>query len=170
MSRQPCAAGLLAGFLFAAPAEAATWKAANAAETATPVKHLVVIFNENVSFDHYFATYPNAANPPGEPMFTAAPGTPKVNNLVSAGLLTNNPNFTNKTNGGDAAEPFRLDRTQAATADQNHGYTAEQRAYNGGKADLFPRYTGRATPGGVGAFSTRGEVMGYYDEIGRAHV
>src|SRR5262249_16087270 len=27
--------------------------------TATPIKHLVVIFNENRSFDHYFATYPN---------------------------------------------------------------------------------------------------------------
>ena len=25
---------------------------------ATPIKHLVVIFQENVSFDHYFATYP----------------------------------------------------------------------------------------------------------------
>ncbi|HYU74337.1 MAG TPA: hypothetical protein VEL31_16835, partial [Ktedonobacteraceae bacterium] len=29
-----------------------------APKTATPVKHLVVIFQENVSFDHYFATYP----------------------------------------------------------------------------------------------------------------
>ena len=38
------------------------------------------IFQENVSFDHYFATYPKAANPPGEPTFTAAAGTPKVNN------------------------------------------------------------------------------------------
>ena len=28
--------------------------------------HRVVIFNENVSFDHYFATYPKAANIPGE--------------------------------------------------------------------------------------------------------
>ena len=28
--------------------------------TATPIKHLVVIFQENVSFDHYFGTYPNA--------------------------------------------------------------------------------------------------------------
>jgi len=26
--------------------------------TATPIKHLVVIFQENVSFDHYFGTYP----------------------------------------------------------------------------------------------------------------
>ena len=52
-----------------------------AVPTATPIKHLVVIFNENVSFDHYFATYPEATNPPGEPAFTAAPGTPAVDNL-----------------------------------------------------------------------------------------
>ena len=97
-----------------------------AVPTATPIKHLVVIFQENVSFDHYFATYPKATNPPGEPAFTAAPGTPRVDNLTAANLLSNNPNFTNKENGSDAAEPFRLDRTQASTADQNHAYTAEQ--------------------------------------------
>ncbi|HML10284.1 MAG TPA: phospholipase, partial [Stellaceae bacterium] len=34
--------------------------AAESAATVTPIKHLVVIFQENVSFDHYFATYPNA--------------------------------------------------------------------------------------------------------------
>jgi phospholipase C len=134
-----------------------------AAKTATPIKHLVVIFQENVSFDHYFATYPKAANPPGEPAFTAAPNTPQVNNLATANLLTNNPNFTNKENGAAAAEPFRLDRTQAATADQNHAYTAEQQAYSGGKADLFPKHTGKGTPGGAGAFGTKGLVMGYYD-------
>ncbi len=134
-----------------------------AAATATPIKHLVVIFNENVSFDHYFATYPKAANPPGEPSFIAAPGTPAVDNLATAHPLTGNPNFTNKENGADAAEPFRLDRTQANTADQNHAYTAEQQAYDGGRADLFPKYTGKGTPGGVGAFGTRGQVMGYFD-------
>ena len=32
------------------------------ANTATPIHHLVVIFQENVSFDHYFGTYPHAAN------------------------------------------------------------------------------------------------------------
>jgi phospholipase C len=135
----------------------------DAAPTATPIKHLVIIYNENVSFDHYFATYPSATNPPGEPAFTAAPDTPRVDNLVTANLLTNNPNFTNPANGADAAEPFRLDRTQASTADQNHAYTAEQQAYNGGKADLFPKFTGKGTPGGVGAFGTRGQVMGYFD-------
>ena len=34
------------------------------APTATPVKHLVVIFQENVSYDHYFGTYPHALNLP----------------------------------------------------------------------------------------------------------
>ena len=35
--------------------------------TATPIEHLVVIFQENVSFDHYFGTYPHAANTDGTP-------------------------------------------------------------------------------------------------------
>jgi phospholipase C len=136
--------------------------AADHYRTATPIKHLVVIFDENVSFDHYFATYPVAANPPGEPRFVAAPGTPSVDNLVRAHLLTHNPNL-NPGNGAGAADPFRLDRTQANTADQNHGYTAEQGAYDDGAADLFPLFTGRGTRGGIGAFGTPGQVMGYFD-------
>jgi len=47
--------------------------------TRTPIRHVVVIFDENVSFDHYFATYPHAANPPGEPTFRHSPNTPVVN-------------------------------------------------------------------------------------------
>ncbi len=150
------AAGLASG-LKAAPESQAS------PPTATPIKHLVILFSENVSFDHYFATYPVAANPPGEPAFIAAPGTHAVDNLLTAGLLTNNPNFTNPANGADAAEPFRLARSQANTADQNHLYTAEQQAYNGGRADLFPKYTGNFSLHGAGAFGTRGQVMGYFD-------
>ncbi|SEJ44847.1 phospholipase C [Paraburkholderia diazotrophica] len=130
--------------------------------TATPIKHLVVIYGENVSFDHYFATYPHATNPSGEPEFRALPGTPQVNGL-SGTLLTNNPNFANTANGTGAANPFRLDRTQASTADQNHAYTAEQQAYDNGAADLFPKYTGKGSSGGAGAFGTTGQVMGYFD-------
>jgi phospholipase C len=133
------------------------------AGTATPIKHLVILYGENVSFDHYFATYPKAANPPDEPVFRAVPGTPAVNGLVTSHLLRSNPNLTNTVNGADAADPFRLDRTQANTADQNHAYTAEQQAYDGGKADLFPKYTGKGITGGVGAFGSRGQVMGYFD-------
>jgi phospholipase C len=128
--------------------------------TATPIKHVVVIFNENVSYDHYFATYPKATNPSGEPHFIGS--APHNNNLATANLLRKNPN-TNRENGADAALPFRLDRTQANTADQNHAYTAEQQAYNDGKMDLFPKYTGKGTPGGAGSFGTKGQVMGYFD-------
>src|ERR1700752_2554331 len=128
--------------------------------TATPIKHLVVIFNENRSFDHYFATYPNATNPPGEIPFRPDRETPTVNNLATANLLTNNPNL-NPANGAGATNPFRLDRTQANTADQNHAYTAEESAYDNGKADLFPLDTGNGSTGGAGAFYTKGQVMGY---------
>jgi len=137
--------------------------AADALPTATPIKHLVVIYDENISFDHYFGTYPTAANVAGEPAFTALAHTPTVNNLVTANLLTSNPNDTNTANGVNAANPFRLDRTQAASADQNHSYTPEQQAYDGGKMDLFPEYTGNGTTGGAGAFGTKGQVMGYFD-------
>jgi phospholipase C len=99
--------------------------------SATPIKHLVVIFQENVSFDHYFGTYPNATNPNGEPAFNAAPDTPSVNGL-SGPLLTNNPNSGN---------PQRLDRSQALTCDQGHGYTAEQKAFDMGLMDKFVQNT-----------------------------
>jgi phospholipase C len=132
--------------------------------TATPIKHIVVIFNENISFDHYFATYPTATNPTGEPFFKAARNTPAVNNLAANPfLLNNNPNFTNAANGAGIANPFRLDRTQANTADQGHGYAAEQEAYDNGAMDLFPKDTGHGTSGGAGAFGTSGQVMGYFD-------
>jgi phospholipase C len=119
--------------------------------TATPIQHLVVIFQENVSFDHYFGTYPNAKNPAGEPKFNAAPGTPTVNGFNNT-LLNFNPNL-NPANGAGASNPFRLDRSQAVTPDQNHDYTAEQQAFDAGLMDLFPSDT---SSGG-------NEVMGYFD-------
>lgn len=133
------------------------------APTATPIKHIVVIFNENVSFDHYFGTYPNALNPRGEPKFVAKPGTPTVDGLTDA-LLYFNPN-RNPANGAGASNPFRLDRSQASTNDQDHSYTPEQQAFDKGLLDLFPLYTGTAgpPPSGSGVTQTNGLVMGYFD-------
>jgi phospholipase C len=132
--------------------------------TSTPIKHIVVIFQENVSFDHYFATYPHASNPKGEPWFVGKPGTPSVNGLTGT-LLTNNPNATNAANGAGASNPFRLDRSQAATADQDHDYTPEQAAFDFGLMDAFPVSVGVAgpPPPGSGITSTPGLTMGYYD-------
>ena len=88
----------------------------NAAKTATPIKHLVVIFGENRSYDHYFGTYPYATNPQGEPVFKGAANTPKSNNYISnPTLLSFNGNSSTVLNGTDAANPFRMDRSQANT-------------------------------------------------------
>ncbi len=132
-------------------------------KTATPIKHIVVIFQENVSFDHYFGTYPYAQNPPGEPPFHARQGTPSVNGLNEA-LIVHNPNL-NPLNGAGATNPFRLDRSQALTADQDHDYTAEQQAFDMGAMDLFPLYVGTSgpPPNGGGITSTTGLTMSYYD-------
>jgi len=158
--------------------------------TTTPIKHVVVIFQENVSFDHYFGTYPKALNLSGETSFTASPRTPKVNNLANpldvnhdfkplAGvdLLNNNPNsvatnpispvpaMTNgiaNTNGANAANPFRLSPAQALTADQGHNESPEESAYDNGRMDGFPVFVGTKGPPPVG-IGTKALVMGYYD-------
>src|SRR6202789_4313490 len=126
-----------------------------------PIKHLVVIFQENISFDHYFGTYPKALNPGGQPRFIAKPGTPSVNGYTD-GLLYNNPNALNTVNGTGATNPFRLDRSQAATADQDHDYTPEQQAFHGGLMDSFPEFTGTPGPPPTGQ-TTKGLTMGYFD-------
>ncbi|GLG02280.1 hypothetical protein Alches_23210 [Alicyclobacillus hesperidum subsp. aegles] len=113
------------------------------AKANTPIQHVIVLYDENVSFDHYFGTYPNATNPVGEPPFYAAPGTPTVNGLTAA-LLTDNPNLTN---------PKRLDRSQALTGDNDHGYTSEQEALDGGLVDKYVQSTGHSYP----------DVMDYFD-------
>jgi phospholipase C len=123
-----------------------------AARTATPIKHLVVIFQENVSFDHYFATYPKAANTDGT-RFVAARHTPHVNGL-SGRLLTDNPN---------QFDPQRLTHEQALTCDQDHNYAHEQKAMNAGRMDKFVENTERATCSGQNVFGTPGLVMDYYD-------
>jgi phospholipase C len=119
--------------------------------TTSPIKHVVVFFDENISYDHYFGTYPNATNADGTP-FHAAPGTPTNNNLVTAGLLTSNPN---------AYPPGRLSPSQALTCDQNHNYGAEQKAFDGGKMDAFVPNVSVDTC--TGEYGAPGLTMKYYD-------
>jgi phospholipase C len=124
--------------------------------TSTPIKHLVVIFQENVSFDHYFGTYPNATNTSGQ-TFTAKRHTPAVNGLTPA-LLTANPN---------GANPQRYDPTNindVLTCDQDHNYSDEQKAFDGGKMDKFISSVGTGSgnsPTGVPCQAS--DVMNYYD-------
>jgi phospholipase C len=123
-------------------------KGVDEASTATPIKHLVVLFQENVPFDHYFGTYPNAANPPGEPRFVPAKDTPSVNGLTPA-LLTHNPNLAN---------PKRLGRSVPVTCGSNHDYLAEQKAFDHGLMDRFVQETGSRAAG-----CEQSHVLDYYD-------
>ena len=145
--------------------------------TATPIKHVVVIFQENESFDHYFATYPKAANTDGRP-FHAARGTPAVDGLAparsrslprnlrhSTNLLTHNPNED---------QPQRLDSSATGlsghaggqlSCDEDHNYSDEQQAFDGGKMDHFVQSTGTdaGTTSPFGTPCQASQVMDYFD-------
>jgi phospholipase C len=85
------------------------------------------------------------------PAGDARPGTPAINGLNESLLAPNNPN---------PVQPFRLDRSQFETADQDHVYGDEQRAFDSGLMDQFVEKVGRgAGPNG----EPGGMVMGYYD-------
>jgi phospholipase C len=159
MRRRAVRWGALAGAaaLAAAGGTTPSWAAAahggHHGGTATPVKHVVVIFDENISFDHYFATYPHAANTDGT-KFTPSKHTPKhIDTLANAGLLKNNPN---------QYAPKRLTGDQAVTCDQNHNYGPEQYAANAGKADQYVQNTDSGKCSG-NLFGEPGLVMDYYD-------
>jgi len=135
----------------------------------TPIKHLVVIFQENVSFDHYFGTYPYAANTSGQRF--VGPHHVKVNALYNTPglngqgtLLTNNPNTDAS---GNQVNPRRLDPANindVLVCDQDHDYNDEQKAFDGGKMDKFP--TTVATSSGTsptGQPCKASDVMNYYD-------
>lgn len=117
-------------------------------KTKTPIKHIVVIIQENRAFDHYFGSYPHAQNNLNEVPFKAKPNTPSVNGLAG-GILRNNQNL---------ASPFRLTPYQGAhdTNDPDHNYTPLQLAMDSGLMDHFVQATGHACiPPSI--------VMGYYD-------
>lgn len=138
---------LALGVVLAGTVSAAAQNRQVAKPAATPIQHLVVIFQENISFDHYFGTYPYALNPAGEPGFTGSSNTPPVNGLNQE-LLTDNPNLAN---------PRRLDRSMALTCDMNHDYTPEQQAFDHGLMDKFVQFTS-----GSGC-TDKSLVMDYYD-------
>jgi phospholipase C len=143
--------------------------------TSTPIKHVVVIFGENVSFDHYFGTYPNAANTDGQ-TFNAKPGTPAVDGLLPATSSSPPPRLRHRDNlitgNPNSADPQRLDSSATGatpgqgqlTCDQDHNYSDEQQAFDGGAMDHFVQSVG--TGGGTsrsGVPCQAKQVMDYYD-------
>ena len=77
-----------------------------------PINHIIYIIQENITFDHYFGTYPGADGIPADLKLAFRPG------------------------GKADVSPFHLDKT-AIPHDLNHSWQAAQTAYNGGKMDGF---------------------------------
>ena len=79
-----------------------------------PVKHFVYIIQENITFDHYFGTFPGADGLPKDLKLSYLPGGEKV------------------------YAPFHLHQT-SIPHDLNHSWQAAHVAYDGGKMDGFIR-------------------------------
>jgi phospholipase C len=168
----------------------------NSDNTTTPIKHVVVIYDENESFDHYFGTYPYSANTDGTDFCPAAgtaglPGsTDTVNTELAAGLVPDSTLGTPITGGSCSTysgvtpnpeavatppvadptspnpneyQPQRIPDTAAVTCDNNHSYTPEEEAEDGGKMDKFVQFTSAdcTIPGSPN--SSPGIGMDYYD-------
>src|SRR5271169_3618332 len=77
--------------------------------------------------------------------------------------MANPKEATNPANGSNAINPFRLDRSQASTCDQDHSYGDEQKAFDQGQMDAFPASTGSGNCGGYDYGKGTGLVLGYFD-------
>jgi phospholipase C len=146
------------------------WPNAAEAQTpkpSTPIQHVVVIFDDSESFDHYFGIYPKATNPlpdyplAGDPRFAALPNTPSVNGF-SPGLLNRNPNL-NLANASGQSNPFLLTRSPALSTVLNNSYGPEQASFDHGLMDLFPLNTRTGPPPSSNGLPVLPLTLGYYD-------
>lgn len=115
MSRRAAAAVIGAVLGLAGLVTVATVPEVRSAETATPLEHLVVLMQENHSFDNYFGTYPGAD---GIPAGVCMPFDP-----FSA--------------ASECVKPFHIGDNDVELADPDHSSTTHAIQFNDGKMDGF---------------------------------
>ncbi len=124
----------------------------------TPIDHIVVIYQENRSFDNLFGLFPGA-----EGLAAAQNAHPQVDkNGVRYQALPHPVDTTRQPPGPDPRfpadlpnAPFRIDRfvpPAQKTGDLVHRFYQQQLQINGGRMDKFVAWSDAA-----------GLVMGYYD-------
>jgi phospholipase C len=107
---------------------------ANQAASSTPIKHLIVVMQQNHTFDNYFGTYPGADGLPKGTCMPLDPANPDDQACV---------------------EPYYIG--QSAIADLDHSYATFQQQYNNGQMDGFIKALNEHKQDGRIA-------MGYYDD------
>ena len=134
------------------------------ASSVTPIKHVVVIFQENVSFDHYFGTYPNAANTDRPAVHRAAR---HADGRRADLARTRRPAPLTHAQPERQVNPRRSTRQPSTTCSPATRTTTtpdEQKAFDDGAMDKFVQTVGNgagSTP--TGAPCVAGDVMNYYD-------
>ena len=137
------------------PAGAASGPRSTSSTTSTPIQHVIIIIQENRSFDQYFGTYPNAN---GIPAGTCVPLDP---NNPGLGCVVPFHDMHDVNAGGphsSASAQFDLD--DGITTDKNDGFVYQQtRAPIGTNC--------KATCSGLLDGVARHDAMGYHtrDEI-----
>src|SRR5262249_53821229 len=100
------------------------------------IEHVVILMQENRSFDHYFGTY---------------------SGVRGFGDKKNRAAFFQKTSAGKTLHPFHL--TKGCLPDISHEWGPQHRSWNGGKMNGF--VTSRE-PADVNGPQVAPETMGYY--------
>jgi len=134
-----------------------------AQQTTTPITNVIVLFQENVSFDHYFGTYPARRTTRATRSSYPIPvlhGQRTDSRPVEQQPEHQQPGQRSGITQG-RVNPMRLSPAQAYTCSQNHNYGPEQQAVDSGLMDKFPLYTGRNTSEGCAADGST--VLGYFD-------
>lgn len=106
-----------------------------AKDPTTPIEHLIVLMQENHSFDNYFGTYPGVDGIPDGTCMPVDPSQPD----------------------GECVEPYHIGDNDVELDDPDHGSATYQLQYNDGKMDGFVyALTRKNQDGRLG--------MGYYDD------
>jgi phospholipase C len=115
------------------------------ADTQTPIKHLIIIMQENHSFDNYFGTYPTAN------------GT--INNSLASQLQIVNgiPEGVCLPHGNSCISPYWVNASN--TVDPYEGQLVYQQDIDAGKMDGFAMYSG---PQSMSYFDYH-QVAAYWD-------
>ncbi len=132
----------------------------------TPIKHVVVIFGENISFDHYFGTL-SSRRSTSRASRDSTPIRPRQRPTHWWAVCSRTIRTSSIPTTARAARIRSASvRAQAVTADQDHDYGPEQLAFNHGLMDLFPevgRHGRTAASGRRASSRRRASSMGYYD-------
>ncbi len=117
--------------------------AAPAAFEAEQVKHVVILMQENRSFDHYFGTLRSVAGFGDPNAGKYATGLPNATPFQQAGPLAALPGWTGPTRNGNALlEPWQLltnppTENGQTTNDISHEWGTQHLAWNGGAMDQW---------------------------------